>query len=339
MLLLSPKIWCNLRGFFFVVFFSYILHMSLLKSDYSGVIDILEDILGECRNHNEYSGQMTFNCPTCSYDIKSLEEGDGKFNLEVNYKDGVYKCWVCCDTHDTHGSVHKLIKTFGTKKQLGRYHILMPDDNEDRPKKFYKKVTLPKEYISFETASSGLKMTPQYKQAWNYIKKRNITEEQIKTFKIGFCYSGEYENRIIIPSFNKENELNYFIARSYLSFTKMKYKNPVAEKEIIIFNENLIDWEKPIYVVEGAFDSIFVPNSIPMLGKHMSELLFDTLYSKAKEIVILLDGDAYDNAELLYHKINCGRLMNKVWIVKLDVDKDIADLKGDLTGYEIKKLD
>ena len=312
------------------------------KVDYTGVVEILEDILGEPRDHDDYSGQMTFNCPTCSYDIKGLEEGDGKYNLEVNYKEGeygVYKCWVCCDTHDTHGSIKKLIRQFGTKKQLRKYEILRPNDNGERSKKFYKKVTLPKDYIPFESASSGLKMTPQYRQAWNYIKKRNITEEQIKKYKIGFCYQGEYENRIIIPSFDKDGELNYFIARSYLSFTKMKYKNPEAEKEIIIFNENLIDWDKPIYIVEGAFDSIFLPNSIPMLGKHMGDFLFNYLYDHAKELIIVLDGDAWNNAVKLYHLINCGRLFNKVWIVQLDEDKDIADLCGDLSNYEIKKLE
>jgi hypothetical protein len=31
--------------------------------------------------------------------------------------------------------------------------------------------------------------------------------------------------------------------------------------------------------------------------------------------------------------------MGKLWIIKLDGDKDIADLKGDLSEYEIKQLD
>ena len=30
-------------------------------------------------------------------------------------------------------------------------------------------------FIAFDKASAGLKMTPQYRQAWNYIKKRNIS--------------------------------------------------------------------------------------------------------------------------------------------------------------------
>ena len=309
------------------------------KTNYTDVIDILEEILGECGNHNEFSGQMTFNCPVCSYEIKGLDDGDGKFNLEVNYKEEVFKCWVCCDTHETHGSIRKLIKTFGNKKQLRKYEILRPDEAGERQKKTYKKVKLPKEYISFAEASFGLKMTPQYKQAYNYIKRRNITEEQIIKYKIGFCYQGEYENRIIIPSYDIDGNLNYFVARSYLSYTKNKYKNPEAEKDIIIFNESLIDWNKPIYIVEGPFDSIFLPNSIPMLGKHMSDYLFNYLYDNAKEIIIILDPDAWDNAVELFHKLNCGKLYNKVWIVKLDEDKDIADLCGDLTNYEIKKID
>jgi DNA primase len=115
--------------------------------------------------------------------------------------------------------------------------------------------------------------------------------------------------------------------------------NPEAQKEIIVFNESIIDWEKPIYVVEGAFDSIFLDNAIPMLGKFMSQKLFDVLYEHAKKIIICLDPDAWDDAERLYHRVNCGKLMRKVWVIKLEGNQDIADLKGDLTNYKEKQLD
>ena len=36
-------------------------------------------------------------------------------------------------------------------------------------------------FISFKDVSQGLKLTPQFKQAWNYIKKRNITDEMIES--------------------------------------------------------------------------------------------------------------------------------------------------------------
>jgi hypothetical protein len=53
--------------------------------------------------------------------------------------------------------------------------------------------------------------------------------------------------------------------------------NPEVEKDKIIFNEHLIDWDRDIFLVEGAFDSIFLNNSIPMLGKSISQHLFQTL--------------------------------------------------------------
>jgi len=307
--------------------------------EFEPVIEILEDIFGDYKLHSDYKGQISFDCPVCSYDIKQLEHGDGKGNLEINYRRGVYKCWSCAETHETHGSIYKLIKKYGNPRQNKKFLLLMPEE-VDEVKRIYKKVYLPKEFISFKDVSQGLKLTPQFKQAWNYIKKRNITDEMIEKFNIGFCYNGLYENRIIIPSYDTELTLNYFIARSYLSKTKLKYKNPEVQKEIIIWNEHLINWEERLYIVEGAFDSIFVPNSIPMLGKFMSDNLFKTIYTQAKkDIVIVLDPDAWNDATKLYHKMNCGKLMGRVFVVKLEGDEDIADLKGDLGNYKIKQID
>jgi hypothetical protein len=232
-----------------------------------------------------------------------------------------------------------LIKKFGNPKQLKKYLLLKPEDDEEIANRSYKPVKLPKEFIPFKDASMGLKITPQYKQAYNYIKKRNITDLMLQIYNIGFCYTGLYENRIIVPSYDENKRLTYFIARSYLQKTKRKYMNPEAQKEIIIFNEHLINWDEPIYIVEGAFDSIFIPNAIPMLGKFMSEHLFMKLYNNAKKIVIVLDPDAWEDQQRLYHRLNCGKLMGKVWSIKLEGDKDIADLQGNLSEYKMKQID
>ena len=67
--------------------------------------------------------------------------------------------------------------------------------------------------------------------------------------------------------------------------------------------------------------------------------MFNKLYDNAKKITIVLDPDAWNDAERLYHRINIGKLMGKVWIVKLDGDKDIADLQGKINEDDIKQLD
>lgn len=308
--------------------------------DYLIIADIIENIFGKFRKHNEYRYQISIDCPVCSEEIKGLTSGDGKGNLEINYKKNIFKCWSCSDTHQTHGSLYKLIKKYGDTKSLKKYVMYRPDDNGDIELKNYKPIFLPKEFVNFNKVSLGLKLTPHYKQAFNYIQSRNITSEMIDKFNIGFCYKGKYEHRIIIPSYDEYDDLNYFIARSYLTNTKYKFQNPEAEKESIIWNESLIDWHEDIYIVEGVFDSIFIENSIPLLGKFMSSHLHHKLYNQAKKnVIIILDPDAKDQAELLYHKLNCGKLMGRVFIVQLEGDKDVADLKGEINDYRIKQLD
>jgi hypothetical protein len=68
-----------------------------------------------------------------------------------------------------------------------------------------------------------------------------------------------------------------------------------------------------------------------MLGKHMSELLFDTIYQKAMgNIIICLDADAWSNSVKLFHELNGGGLYGKIKVIKLPGESDIADLRGEI---------
>ena len=290
------------------------------------IVDLLRDIFGKEKQHYESKCQISHNCPQC-------DEGRNKGNMEINYFKHVFHCWSCGDTDNMHGSLGKLIKKYGKKSHYKTYSILAPEENKPIQRKKVEKLKLPESFKKFNEVSS---IYPVRRQAYNYLTNRGINDDIIERYGIGFCDNGSHAGRIIIPSYDKKDELNYYIARSWDLHTKAKYKNPEAEKDKIIFFESLIDWEKDITLVEGSFDSIFIPNSIPMLGKHMSSLLFNTLYDKAKgNITIALDGDAYDNAVSLYHELNGGNLYGRIKIVKLPLDKDIADLRGNINEYYI----
>jgi DNA primase len=284
------------------------------------LVELLEEVLGDHGLHYPNRGQISFNCPVC-------DDGRNKHNLEVNYIDNVYKCWSCGDSEGTHGPLGKLFDKYGNKKQKKLYNVLKPETvvKREKPKKQLK---LPDGFTLFKDSSP---IYPVRRQAMNYLKSRGITDEMIEKYQIGFCDKGDHSGRIVIPSYNTKGELNYYIARSWNPMSRAKYKNPEAEKDKIIFWENLIDWNKDIYLVEGAFDGLFVNNSIPMLGKHMSELLFETIYTKAKgDIIICLDADAWQNAIKLYHELSGGDLWGRIKLVKLPDDKDIADLRGEI---------
>jgi DNA primase len=284
------------------------------------LVELLEDVLGDHGLHYPNRGQISFNCPVC-------DDDRNKHNLEVNYIDNVYKCWACGDSEGTHGSLGKIFDKYGNKKQKKLYNVLKPETVVKREKK-KKTLKLPEGFTLFKDSSP---VYPVRRQAMNYLKSRGITDEMIEKFGIGFCDKGDHAGRIVIPSYNTKGELNYYIARSWNPMSRAKYKNPEAEKDKIIFWENLIDWNKDIYLVEGAFDGLFVDNPIPMLGKHMSELLFETIYKKAKaNIIICLDADAWENAVKLYHELHGGELWGRIKLVKLPDDKDIADLRGEI---------
>lgn len=284
------------------------------------LVELLEDVLGDHGLHYPNRGQISFNCPVC-------DDDRNKHNLEVNYVDNVYKCWSCGDSEGTHGPLGKLFDKYGNKKQKKLYQVLKPETvvKREKPKKQLK---LPEGFTLFKDSSP---VYPVRRAAINYLHNRGITDLMIEKYQIGFCDKGDHAGRIVIPSYDSNGELNYYIARSWNPMSRAKYKNPEAEKDKIIFWENLIDWNKDIYLVEGAFDGLFVENSIPMLGKHMSELLFNTIYKKAKgDVIICLDADAWQNAVNLYHELHGGELWGKIKLIKLPDDKDIADLRGEI---------
>jgi hypothetical protein len=72
----------------------------------------------------------------------------------------------------------------------------------------------------------------------------------------------------------------------------------------------------------------------------MSEYVFNKIYENAtKKIIIIFDPDAYQDSEKLYHYLNCGKLMGRVFLLKLEGDKDVADLQGKINNLKIKQLD
>ena len=297
------------------------------------LIELLEDVLGDHKQHYGSKGQISFDCPVCAEE-KGLETGDGKGNLEINYSRHVYKCWACSETNGTHGPLGKLFDKYGTKKQKKVYELIKPEELK-KEEVWRPKLRLHEGFTKFSDSNP---IFIPHREAMNYLTSRGITNEIIERFGIGYTVKGDFAFRIVVPSYNKEGQLNYFVARAWAN-KKMKYKNPAVPKDEIIFNESLINWEKDVYLVEGAFDSFFLENSIVMLGKVMSKLLFETLYNNAKgNIIICTDGDAWENGLKLYHELNGGTLYNRIKIVKLPLDKDVCDLKGQIEEYyyEIK---
>lgn len=283
-------------------------------------------------NGLEVSEQLQVNCPRCQ-EREGLSHPDGKFNLEINTNRKVFRCWKCDEPRFT-GSLRKLIKMYGSYADYEIYKAYAGThdyygNNEDEDDEYDTQVKLPDEMISFsEMNPSNL----QHFEAYNYmINDRKISRDIILKYRLGFCTTGKYANRIIIPSYGVNGDVNYFVARTYDPTIKnKKYDNPKSDKDKIIFNEGYINWDSTIYLVEGAFEMLSFPvNTIPMLGKTISSTLFMKLKELLPEVVIILDPDAYKNSiELFYilQSIYVG-CEERVKIVKLPTNDDLDELR------------
>lgn len=307
----------------------------MLPPEFQRMYSILIAFLGEAKGgfDGEHT-QLQFGCPHCAE--KHGDRELQKYNLECNFF--VFHCWKCAseDDDEMHGSVFKLIKLYGNEQLYKDYKECVISLKES---KLYNidfandfKVDLSQiDEVKLPNGFRPFKEDRFYPpQAMEYIQKRGITWDIIHEYNLGFTTYSEDDkiasNRIIIPSYNKFGELNYWTGRDFTNNPKrQRYYNPKTERKSLIFNEEKIQWDADINIVEGPFDHLVVPNSIPLLGKALNKdyKLFWELLTKANaNINIFLDGDAYDTVIETYKALNHGRLYNKIRYVPIKKEND-----------------
>ena len=279
--------------------------------EYTFLLGAVENVLG--KSYKRAKDNHAFNCPFCNHKKPKLE-----INFNTNDKgENPWECWVCETRGRTIRSLLKQLKISGPQAQEVLQYIKKGEQVEYQ---IEKAIELPKEfqplYLAPTTSFSA-------NIARKYLYDRGITDNDILKHNIGYCIAGEFSDRIIIPSYDQNNQLNFYVARSF-NRSYAKYKNPEASKDIIVF-ENLINWNQPIIICEGVFDAMAIRrNAIPILGKNISKsLLKKIVTSKVKEIYIALDRDALKKAVKFCEQfISMGK---KVYLVDMD-EKDPSEM-------------
>lgn len=281
---------------------------------------ILTDVLGLPRRSSE---EYLYKCPFCKHH---------KHKLSVNFDKNVYKCWICNTTGKSIGRLVKLFGSFDAKQQWS-YHEDDVDISkfeelfQDKKPQLETLINLPEEFESLANRT----LIDGSEKPLKYLYERGLTREDILKWKIGWCPSGPYYDRIIVPSFNNDGWVNYFISRTFTNAFP-KYKNPQASKNII-FNELYLDWDRPITLVEGVFDAIKADNAVPLLGSTLTEnsRLFQEIIKRNATVYLALDGDAnkkeMDILEMLL------AYDNPVYMVDVDGYNDV----GEMTKQEFQK--
>ena len=260
-------------------------------------------------------GNYSYSCPFCNHHKPKLE-----INFTENQKgENPWHCWAC----DKKG--RKIVQVFkqvsAPPEKMAELRAIVKYIGPETQVEVTEAVKLPKE---FKPLTNIQQSNIIGRHALVYLKSRNITEEDILKYNIGYCESGPYKNMVIIPSYDANGNLNYFTGRSFEKDAKIKYKNTSVSRDIIPF-ELFINWDIPFILCEGPFDAIAIKrNVIPLLGKNIqSKLMKKIVMSSVDRIYIALDKDAQKQALSF-----CEQLMNEgkeVYLVDMQ-DKDPSEM-------------
>ena len=243
------------------------------------IINLLNRVIGNHGRQLKKSNEYMYWSPFISHH---------KPKLQINVQTQKWHCWV--SNQGGHNLFQLFKKLKASKEHFDELVELVGDRKyvKKNVKEDKKIVRLPNEFKPlWKNGSSIIK-----KHSIVYLSNRSIGMADIIRYGIGYCEEGVYSNRVIIPSYSSNGELNYFVGRDIYD-GGMKYKNPPVSKDVIGF-DLFINWNEPIILCEGVFDAIAIRrNAIPLFGKTIPKSLMKKIYEKqVKQIYILLDSDA-----------------------------------------------
>lgn len=241
-------------------------------------------------------GGIAVNCPNCSKDRPE------KKKLIIRITDGAHHCWVC----DLKGkSLKYTLKKFFPKSIKGYNHLYDSSISENIETEIkIEKPLVPQGFMLL--AQNYKSRDPDIRDTISYAKQRGMTLRDFWSFKLGSCSVGKFKRRLIVPSFDENGELNYFVARS-IDGKIPKYVNARYPKRELIFNEINLNWSKPITLVEGPFDLFRAgSNSTCILGSSLNEkyILFQKLIQNMTPVILALDPDAMIKTMTIAEKLH-----------------------------------
>ena len=210
-----------------------------------------------------------FRCPICGDSQKHKNKARGYFyQIKTNTN---FKCHNCGASLSFNNFLKQIDSTLHKQYTLEKFkeghaggrNFVVEEPKFDFTKPVFKsKLDLPKasevpmakEYLSKRKLDPNKFYFAQKFQEWTN-KQKQTFDNIVKD-----------ESRIVIPLYDTNSELIGFQGRSLVP-NKIKYITVMLnENKPKIYGLDQVDEEKPIYIVEGPFDSTLVENSVAMCG-------------------------------------------------------------------------
>jgi len=272
--------------------------MDYIDSKYIGILGVrLEQF------KKKGKALWNFRCPLCGDSAKDKLKARGY--IFENKGDALFKCHNCGIATGLSQLIEHvapslkreyMLEKFGTRGQGKKIKLGAGED-------FFKTNKTPTFSSDPLKQITCLDLMEINHPARLYIKERKIPLSQVsrlyytETFKAWtntvvknkFKDIEKDEGRLIIPFFDKTGNMLAFQGRSLDPNNSVRYITiKVTEDECKLFGLEKMNESKPVYVVEGPIDSLFLDNAIAMAGSDLSNscnLNSDT------EFVIVMDNE------------------------------------------------
>jgi len=198
------------------------------------------------------------NCGTSTTAIKWMKE-----YFPVNYKNMIIDIMRNSPDNDTREYNFKRKKSSSDR-----------DEKEDT--KHFKKLT-------------------KFQDCVDYCENRHIPREVYS--KWFYADGGVFSGRIIITFRKPNGKIYYYQGRSFNNKKGVKYLSRFGDHKNTVYNYYNIDKSKPVPILEGPIDSIFVENSIAVTGLKLKGYIIDSIPKR----YFLLDND--QSAHKRVHKL------------------------------------
>ena len=275
-----------------------------------------------------------FRCPICGDSQKHKNKARGYFyQVKTNTN---YKCHNCGASlsfnnflKQIDSTLHKqyVMEKFKEGHAGGRNFVVEEPKFDFKKPVFRKKLDLPrasevliaKEYLEKRKLDpSKFFFTNKFKEWTNTHKKTfdNITRD---------------ESRIVIPLYDVKNNLIGFQGRSLVP-NSVKYITVMINEEAPkIYGLDKVKTEKPIYILEGPFDSTLVENSVAMCGSDLDVRTFGWC-----DYIWVFDNEPRNReiVERIDKTIGRGDQV-VIWPSNIK-EKDVNDMT--LSGHEVKSV-
>ena len=248
--------------------------MDIIDSKFIGLVSSRLDRFKKVK-----ANLYNFRCPVCGDSQKHKNKARGYFYaVKVNTN---FKCHNCGASFSFNNflkqfdsSLHKqyVMEKFKEGFAGGRNFVV------EEPEFLFTQPKFRKKDICDELAKiSELNTTHRAKK---YLINRGINEDTLRELyycpnfkewtnkhKKTFDDTKNDDQRIIIPLRYPDGQLFGYQGRSLDPMTKMRYITVMLDQKAPkLYGLEKINTQKPIYILEGPFDSLFVENSVAMCG-------------------------------------------------------------------------